>query len=192
MRPEALFLPPCYNYVDPKMNEIAPQVVGAIIGATVSMIVTIVVMWFTNNGHNKRQKEQHKHEFEQENLIHRREKLEECYLSFSKWQTYFGGMYVGMIGYVKRDMPEVKAYELGKGSSAVGSNEQVGMIISLYFPNLMESYKAVHVARGEIVKFFPPNSVGLGDVSGFYQAQENFEAKADAFKAAMCEELKKM
>ncbi|MCP8899866.1 hypothetical protein [Gilvimarinus xylanilyticus] len=167
------------------MKELPPQILGAIIGALVSMVIAAVVMMFTNSGHNKRQKAQHDHEVKQESLKHRRQKLEECYLSFSKWQSYFGSIYIGMIGYVKGQVPEERAYEIVKDSSVAGFLEQVEMIISLYYPNLMDSYKAAHSARGHIVQFFPPNSIEVGGLPRFYQAQENFEKKAEEFKEAM-------
>lgn len=113
-------------------------------------------------------------------------------MSFSRWQTYFGGIYVGMIGYVKGQLPEQRAYELAKASSAAGSLEQVEMIISVYCPNLMDSYKSVHYARGKVVQFCPPNSTEMGALRKFYKAQEDFEQKAEEFKEAMGAELNKL
>jgi biopolymer transport protein ExbB/TolQ len=53
------------------MAELPPQIFGAIIGASVSLMAAIVVLIFTNKGHDKRQKYQHDHEKTLEDLKHR-------------------------------------------------------------------------------------------------------------------------
>lgn len=174
------------------MKDLSPQILGAIIGASISLITALIVLIFTNAGHNKRQSRQHTHEKEIEATRHLKSKLEECYVSFSKWETYFASMYVGMIGYVKGEMSEERSYELGKKRSQNGANEQVEMIISLYFPGLKEKYNAMRKARGAIVKFFPPNGNKNGDLNSYYRAQENFEQKARELKDAMADEIKNL
>jgi len=174
------------------MSDISPQILGAIIGATISLIAAVNVLIFTNRGHNKRQTSQHAHEQSKEDRKYRQAKLEECYLSFSRWQNYFAGIYVGMIGYVKGDLTEEKAYELAGRKTQSGSKEQAEMIIELYFPNLKEKYRATQTARGKIVKYFPPNSKNLGDLKSFYAAQEAFEVAAQQFKDAIRIELENL
>ena len=92
------------------MQSLQPQVFGALVGASVTLIVSIVVLIFTNRGHNKRQKLQHKHELEVTMARLLREKIEDIYLSFSKWETKFGSIYLGLIGYVKGELSENDAY----------------------------------------------------------------------------------
>lgn len=174
------------------MNSISPQILGAMIGASISLIAALIVLIFTNKGHDRRQATQHAHEQNKEDKKHRQAKLEDCYLAFSKWENYFAGIYVGMIGYVKGDFTEETAYKLLKQKTQGGSKEQAEMIINLYFPNLKEKYDATQSARGEIVKYFPPNPKGIGGLKGFYSAQENFEAAAQQLKEAIRIELENL
>ncbi|PMR73563.1 hypothetical protein [Billgrantia endophytica] len=174
------------------MNSISPQILGAIIGASISLVAAVIVLIFTNKAHDRRQAAQHAYEQDKENKRHRQAKLEDCYLAFSRWEICFAGIYIGMIGYVKGDFTEERAYEIVKLKTQGGSKEQAEMIINLHFPNLKEKYDATQSARGEIVKYFPPNPKGSGGLKGFYSAQEKFEAAAQQLKEAIRIELENL
>jgi len=171
------------------MKSLDPTIIGALVGGIGSFVVAIVVFILSNRSQDKRLRRQHKHELDLEEKKHRREKLEEAYLAFSNWETLFAGIYVGMIGYVRGEMSEDSAYQLARRSSAAGSNEQVAMLIALYFPKLQSTYEAVRAARGDVVKYFPPNVEMQGDLAGFYRVQERFEALTQQLKDAMKSEI---
>jgi len=174
------------------MSSISPQILWTMIGALISLVAAIIVLIFTNISHDKRQAAQHAYEQKKEDKRHRQAKLEDCYLAFSKWENYFAGIYIGMIGYVKGDFTEETAYKLVNRKSQAGSKEQAEMIINLYFPHLEEKYKATQSARGEIVKYFPPNPNGVGDLKDYYGTQEKFEATTQQFKEAIRIELENL
>ena len=171
------------------MKDLDPTIIGALLGGLGSFLVALVVFVLSNRSQDRRLSSQHKHELDLERKQHRREKLEQAYLAFSNWETNFAGVYVGMIGYVKGEMSEDSAFQLAGRSSAKGSNEQVAMLIALYFPKLQSTFDQVRSARGNIVKYFPPNADGRGDLISFYHAQELFEAKAQELKDAMKSEI---
>jgi|SRR4030043_749023 len=174
------------------MQSLQPQVFGALVGASVTLIVSIVVLIFTNRGHNKRQKLQHKHELEVTMARLLREKIEDIYLSFSKWETKFGSIYLGLIGYVKGELSENDAYGMFKSQGESGYIAKVEMLISLYFPCLISKYENVMIERGKVVKYFPPNQSLIGDYKGYCGAQQSFENRAIEFKKALKEEIDKL
>ncbi len=175
------------------MQSLHPQVFGALIGASVTFIVGIVVLIFTNKGHNNRQKLQHKHELEVIMARLLREKIEDIYLSFSRWETSFEAIYVGLIGYVKGELSENDAYALLlKNPGESGYKEKVEMLISLYFPWLISKYENIMIERSKVVKYFPPNQSLIGDFKGFCGTQQSFEKRAIEFKKALKEEIDKL
>ena len=174
------------------MQSLQPQVFGAMIGASVTFIVGIAVLIFTNRGHNKRQKLQHKHELDVAMASLLREKIEDIYLSFSKWERNFGAMYVGLIGYVKGELSENDAYGLYKNIGEFGNIDKVEMLISLYFPLLISNYMNVMNERGKVVKYFPPNQALVGDYKGYCSAQQSFEQSTIEFKNKLKEKIDKL
>lgn len=174
------------------MQSLQPQIFGALIGASATLIVSMVVLIFTNRGHNKRQKLQHKHELDVTMVNLLREKIEDIYLSFSNWERNFGGIYVGLIGYVKGEISENDAYGLYKNVGEGGHLAKVEMLISLYFPCLISTFENVMIERGKVVKYFPPNQSLIGDYKGYYGTQQSFEKSALEFKKTLKEEIDKL
>jgi hypothetical protein len=174
------------------MDTLQPQVFGALIGASVTFVVSIVVLIFTNRGHDKRQKLQHKHEHKVSMERFYSEKIEDIYLSFSRWERSFGSIYVSLIGYVKGELSESDAYSLFKNLGESGNIDKVEMLISLYFPWLLTIYKDVMAERYKIVKYFPPSRSLIGDYAGYCIAQQSFEKRSGEFKEALKEEIKKL
>jgi|GEM_PF-2221486 len=173
------------------MQSLQPQVFGAIIGASVTLIVSIIVLIFTNRGHNNRQKLQHKHELEVIRARLLREKIEDIYLSFSNWETHFAAIYCGLIVYVKGEISEDDAYDLLiKNPGESGHIEKVEMLISLYFPWLIEQFEKVMIERGKVIKYFPQNQSLVGDFKGYCNSQQSFEKSARDFRKALKEEIK--
>lgn len=167
-----------------------PRVIGAAIGAIGTLIVGITVLIFTNRGHNNRMSSQHLHERKLEHQKHLREKIEQTYLSFSRWETYFGSVYVAMTGYVKGEMSGESAFKLLKNDSVSGGQmEQTKMLVALYFPDLQSKIGEVSKARSEVVKYFPTFSEETGDIDGFFSAQLLFEKRASEFKDMLVSEL---
>jgi hypothetical protein len=175
------------------MQSLNPQIFGAIIGAAVTMIISIVVLIFTNRGHNNRQALQHKHELEVIKTKLIREKIENIYLSFSKWETYFASIYVGFIGYVKGQISENEAYDLLiKHPGESGQLAEVEMLICLYFPRLISKFENVMTERSKVTKYFPPNQCLVEDYKKYFSAQQSFEKSAEEFKQALKEEIDKL
>lgn len=175
------------------MSSLPPQVIGALIGAIVTATIGVLVMIFTNMGHNQRQKLQHQHELTIANRDFLKGKIEDIYLSFSKWETNFAGVYVGLIGYVKGEVSEKDAYELiQKQAGAPGLHEKVQMLLSLYFPHLLDAYEDVRSERGEVVAFFPSSKQPAGRVKEYYASQENFESTTQKFRMRLTEEINKL
>jgi len=174
------------------MQTLEPQIFGALIGASVTFIVSIVVLIFTNMGHAKRQKLQHKHEHETAMATLYRNKLEDIYTSFLKWERMFGSIYVSLIGYVKGELSEKDAFSMFKNHGTSGNIDKVEMLISLYYPELKYKYKSVMAARGRIVKYFPPNQSLIGDYSGYCTTQQFFEESAVEFKEALKDQIAKL
>jgi hypothetical protein len=174
------------------MASLEPQILGALIGASVTFVVSIVVLIFTNRSHDKRQQLQHKHENEIAMAKFYREKIEDIYMSFSTWQRKFGAIYIGLIGYVKGELSENDAYGMFNNLGESDSINKVEMLISLYFPRLISQYKTVMDQRGKIVEYFPPNRSLIGEYSGYCSDQQSFEKKAIKFKEALKEEIDKL
>jgi hypothetical protein len=175
-----------------EMQTLEPQVSGALIGASVTFIVSIVVLIFTNMGNAKRQRLQHEHEHEAAMATLYREKLEDIYMSFLEWERMFGSIYVSLIGYVKGELSEKDAYSMFKNQGTSGNIGKVEMLISLYYPELNSKYKSVMAERGKIVKYFPPNQSLIGDYSGYCTTQKSFEKSAVEFKEALKEQIDKL
>lgn len=174
------------------MESLQPQVFGALIGASVTFIVSIAVLIFTNRGHDKRQRLQHRHEREATMDSLHRSRIEDLYLSFSKWQKTFAAIYLGLIVYVKGELFEKDAYGLFKSHGESGHMDKVEMLISLYFSCLTSKYDDVMLERGKVVKYFPPNQSLIGDYAGYCVAQKAFEKRATEFKLALKEEIDKL
>lgn len=173
-----------------------PQVLGASIGALITAMVGIAAFWFTNYGHNKRQQIQHQHEHRISREKFLKEKIEDIYLSFSNWDRNFSSCYLGMIGYVKGEMHETDALEFINRNGNIRYGEyldKVEMLLTLYFPHLLEEFKGVMEQRSQITKFFPiGKSSQTGNISSFYATQENYENQVEKFKKALQAEIESL
>lgn len=179
------------------MESLQPQGFGVLIGASVTFIASIIVLIFTNRGHDKRQKLQHYHENAISKARFYREKIEDTYLSFSKWERNFVAMYVGLLVYVKGEVSEKDAFDLIKMNQTnqieFGNNrDKVEMLITLYFPCLIPQFENVMIEREKVAQYFPQRNESLiGDYAGYCAAQISFEEKSKEFKEALKSELNK-
>lgn len=175
------------------MENIEPQLLGVLIGSSVTLFASIVVLIFTNKGHNKRQIIQHQHELKISDARFYREKIEDIYLSFSYWDRNFVSLYLGFIGYVKGELSEKEAsdFAMKHGDNESGNHlDKVEMFIALYFPNLNSKFQEIMNARSDVIKYFPFSRPSLvGNISDYYAAQKNFEKKVMEFKDELKAEI---
>jgi hypothetical protein len=130
------------------LKAIPKDVFGAlatVIGGVLAGVVAVVVMIFNNRATTQRLRLQLVHDREAQRHTLLREKLEDLYITSSKWfvslDSYFQSFRIAM----REETPQDKTVELFHSyvSDQNDDRQRTGMLIELYFPQLEEAFALV-------------------------------------------------
>jgi hypothetical protein len=171
------------------LDSVSPQILVALGTALLTAAVTLTSIFLTNLGQRKTEEAKFERSKEAERTVFKREKLEELYLLFSKWDAdmvTLGYLYLPVI--TGEAVEEEALVSANKNQlSEKDYLQRILMMVNLYFPELKDDFDEVLGARENIWPFFSkhfPPGAGLED---FIKAQEEFRKIGKSFMEKIAE-----
>jgi hypothetical protein len=115
----------------------------------------------------------------------KREKLEEMYILFQKWEKDVLSLCLNYILVYKGESSTEEAMSFFQKNRLQEKNDpqRLKMLMSLYFPDLEVKFKVVFEERGKVLLYcMPHNEFKSEDLNEFIAAQEIFEVQTNLFK----------
>lgn len=165
------------------LEKLSSELLVALVTAILTAAVALLSVYLTNLNSRRIEEEQFSRESKASNKNLMREKLEELYILFAKWEADIGSIYLTFIPVVSGTLPEKEAWEItGKNQlSEQGSYQRISMLVHMYFPELLNSLEPVHKARDIASRFLGGTRPKGAGSKEFVQAQQNFENAAKKF-----------
>jgi len=165
------------------INSISPQVLVALATALLTAAVTLLSVFLTSRSQRKNEEAKFERDNKAKRSIFKREKLEELYLLFSKWDAdlvTLSYLYIQVIT-GKAQEEEVLLRANKNQLSQKDYLQRILMMIHLYFPEFKEYFDEVLETRENIWSFcseaFPPGATP----EDLIHAQEEFRKTAKKF-----------
>ena len=170
-------------------SDLSPQVLVALATALLTAVVTLTSVFLTNLGQRKTDKAKFERNKEAERIVFKREKLEELYLLFSKWDADMVSLSYFYLQVITGKAQEEDALVSARKNQLSEKDylQRILMMVNLYFPELKDHFDGVLGARENVWSFcsgvFPP---GAG-VEDFIGAQEEFRKAGKNFMQKIAE-----
>ena len=171
------------------LNSVSPQILVALVTALLTAAVTLTSVFLSNLSQRKTEEAKFERNKAAERTVFKREKLEELYFLFSKWDAdlvTLSYLYLPVMTGEAREEDALVSADKNKISEK-DYLQRILMMVNLYFPELKDSFDEVLGARENIWKFFskifPP---GTGN-EDFIQAQEEFRKSGKNFMQKIAE-----
>lgn len=171
------------------LDSISPQILVALATAILTAAVTLASVFLANIGHRKTEEAKFERSKEAEHAVFKREKLEELYLLYSKWDADMAAM-----GYIFLPVMTGEAREdealLSASKNQLSEKDylqRILMMINLYFPDFKDDFDEVLAAREKVWPYFSQSLPPGTRVEDFIQAQENFRMVGKYFKQKLAE-----
>ena len=171
------------------LNSISPQVFVALATALLTAAVTLISVFLTNLSQRKTEEAKFERNKEAEYTVFKREKLEELYLLFSKWDADLVSLSYFYLSVMTGEAQEEDALVSAKKNQLSEKDylQRILMMVNLYFPELKDYFDEVLDARENVWQFcsetFPPGT-GAEDL---IQAQEEFRKTGKNFMERIAE-----
>ncbi|BAV33754.1 hypothetical protein SCL_1443 [Sulfuricaulis limicola] len=171
------------------LNSVSPQVLVALVTALLTAAVTLASVFLTNLNQRKTEEAKFERNKEAEHTVFKREKLEELYLLFSKWDADLMSLSYFYLSVMTGEAQEEDALVSASKNQLSEKDclQKILMMVNLYFPELKDSFNEVLDARENVWQFcskaLPPGT-GAED---FIQTQEEFRKTGKNFMEKIAE-----
>ncbi|MCG3657940.1 hypothetical protein [Aliarcobacter butzleri] len=157
---------------------------NSIIGSIIALIS--VYLGFILN--SKNEEKRHK----REELKLKREKLEQLYFYYLKWEDNFSSIYLQHAFFYNGSISHKELVERSKeyDKDVPDMYKKFQITMNLYFPELQTEYNKVDKGRANVVKFFDKKETYT--LNEFISAQESFEKISKDFIQAIIKETKRI
>lgn len=169
------------------LNSIFPQILVALVTAILTAAVTLTSVFLTNLNQRKVEEAKFKRNNEAARANLKREKLEELYLLFSKWDADMMSLVFSYLQVITGKIREEDAL-VGASKNQMSEKDflqRITMMINLYFPEIKNDFDGVLDARESIWAFCNESiRPGVG-VEDFIRTEEVLRKAAKDFKQKM-------
>lgn len=171
------------------LNSVSPQILVALVTALLTAAVTLTSVFLTNLSQRKTEEAKFVRNKETERTVFLREKLEELYLLFSKWDADLVSLSYLYLPVMTGEAQEEDALVSANKNKLSEKDylQRILMMVNLYFPELKDYFDEVLEARENVWQFFSeafPPGTGKED---FIQAQEEFRKTGKNFMHKIAE-----
>jgi hypothetical protein len=137
---------------------------------------------------SKNEEKKHK----REELKLKREKLEQLYFYYLKWENNFSLVYLQHAFFYNGSISHKELAEKSEehDKDVPDMYKKLQTIMNLYFSELLTEYNKIDKERGNVVKFF--NKKGTYSLPDFISAQKSFEKASNIFKQAIVQKSKEI
>lgn len=171
------------------ISSISPQVLVVFATALLTAVVTLTSIYLTNLSQRKTEEAKFERNKEAERTNFKREKLEELYILFSKWDADMVSLSYFYLRVMTGEAQEEDALVSASKNQLSEKDyfQRILMMINLYFPELKDYFDEVLDTRENVWSFcsevFPPGT-GPEDL---IRAQEEFRKAGKNFMQRIAE-----
>lgn len=161
-----------------------------ILTAIISATAALLGVYLSNRAQEKRIKIQFSNDRAEKNLQFKREKLEEMFNLFQKWEIDITKCYLGYNDVYKGicDYATASKYSNEHMVQEKGDYQKFQTLLQLYFGELVVDFNTVMNARGKVFVYCKSNSdYRLENLKSFHKEQEEFETIAANFRGKIVE-----
>ncbi|WP_417499658.1 hypothetical protein [Methylophaga sp.] len=168
-------------------SSISPQILVALASALIAAVVTLLSVYLTNINNRKNEEAKYARSQEFEREIFKRQKLEELYLLFSKWDTDLVAIGYFYIRAMNGAMSEEDALVSGSKNQISEKDylQRITMMIDLYFSELKNDFDTVLDSREKVASFCGKPIPQGARVENLIDAMEDFRETSRDFKQSM-------
>ena len=162
------------------------DILSLVVGGSIGFLASIAKDWLIENKKQKLKKQ----EFQ-------REKLEEIYLLFDKWDANFGSTYLVYLHCYRSELTYQNVLQhiekLEKSNFLLpGEFQKLQMLINIHFPQLANDYISVDKARSKVAYFLVNPKEYNRSSEDFIKVQEEFEVASKEFKLKIITQAQKI
>lgn len=165
-------------------SSISPQILVALASALLAAAVTLASVYLTNLNNRKTEEAKFARNQKAERENFKREKLEELYLLFSKWDADLAATGYFYIQAMNGVMSEEDAL-IGASKNQISEKDylqRITMIIELYYSELNNDFDTVLDSRGKVASFCGKPILQGTRVEDLISALEEFRVTSRGFK----------
>ena len=152
-------------------------------------------VFISNRSQERRLEIQFEFEQEAKELRLRKEKLEEMFILFQKWETDISTTYLSFNGVYRGEtsFSDAQALSSDCAMQEKGDYQRFQAILNLYFPELADSFLGVMEKRKRVMDFCSHHASPSNEtLDSFYKTQEEFESQTADFRSEMAKYAKRL
>jgi hypothetical protein len=161
--------------------------VAVIVSGAITAFSTLSAVLITNYFNYRSLKTNLELTKEQNKVELKRQKIEDLYLLFEKWQANLSSVYLLHLRVFYNKLTLEQAQELTRKLNILetGDFQKITMLLNIHFHELLVLYKSVNIARKELVPFLSDPKETRLTAQSFIDKQEGFEDQCRIFKEKM-------